>query len=208
MTNKSYLIASLAALLTVPASSAQAAPPPPASLPNCNAAATFASKPMTFVSCFGALAGNDDMPGIAAQVSTSFAAFIGGATVTNLGKSDAAGAGPFTANVTSAFGTLNFDSPQFGYFALILKGSTAYSGYLFNAGAAGMSSVDFNMAGTAVNANNVVQGLSHARLLSIQSPAGGCVGCEPNIVPEPSSFALMFGGLLGMGVAARRRRNS
>jgi hypothetical protein len=143
-----------------------------------------------YVACQGPNAGNIS-PG---QVDT--ATFAGYGTFNLVGKSDDAAAGPFTVdpgNVGS--GTLSFDTPQFGYFVLGLKGGPDYSLYLFNGGSTGITSLNFDTLGITTGGGRAGPGLSHAALFT-------------NAVPEPDTYALLLAGLAGVGFVARRRREA
>ncbi len=205
------LVAAFATLaLAAPAAqaSAQALPGPVAGLTCANA--TFS---ISFSKCWTA-SGNDHGGPPATSIQKGIATFLdgaesAGATWSFDAKSDDLDNGAFGANVTTDVGTINFSPSLTGWFALTFKqANDGYALYTFNVGNSALSSLNYNVSGVGFTGN----GISHSSLFdgkdapACDTPGG--VPCEPNIVPEPTSFALMFGGLLGLGVAARRRRNS
>jgi PEP-CTERM motif len=119
-------------------------------------------------------------------------------TFTYAGKSDVF-PGPFVSNATGSSGNLDFVGTVTGPFILGLKSGTSVSFYYFASGSYG--DIDFNTMGTAVNGNGVAQGLSHAGLYLGD-------GATITSVPEPTTYALMATGLLGIFGFARRRRNN
>ena len=148
------------------------------------------------IACSGVWAGNDSeqMADVLAQAQTDFGSFVVGATWSLAGKSDDADFGPFTGNPDGSTGTLTFDTAMTGFFAISLKASDAFSLYLFDGGAEGITSIEYSTLGVSLNANDMPQGLSHATLL------------VTNPVPEPETYALMLAGLGLVGFMARRRR--
>lgn len=146
------------------------------------------------LACSGAWMGNDAQlqADVLAQAATDFNGIVGSGMVwTWAGKSDDADSGPFAANADGSTGTLTFDTPMTGYFAISLKSSESFSMYLFNGGTTGISSIDYSTLGVSLNDRGTAQGLSHAALL------------VP--VPEPGTYALMLAGLVAVGYTARRR---
>ncbi len=155
-----------------------------ASTPPCTA---FAATPtFNYTSCLGSFVGNDKNQNLSAALAS-----FGAGAFTAQGASDDANAGPFTGNSSMNSGMLTFDTPQSGPFVLILKAGNQFSMYYF-ANATSTSSVTFDTEGTSLNRNEIANGLSHASLYST------------NVVPEPSTYALMATGLIGLGAAARR----
>ena len=162
----------------------------------CDASCVYAAFSPTPLACSGAWTGNDanQQADLLAQVATDFESVVGaGATYTWLGKSDDAGSGPFASNPTTTGGTLTFDTAQTGFFAVSLKAGNAFSVYLFDGGAAGLTSIDFTTLGVQVNGQGNAADLSHAALISVTP------------VPEPTALALMLAGLGGIGAVVRRR---
>jgi hypothetical protein len=155
------------------------------------------------LACSGAWAGNitPQLAAVESQLALDFAPFMGFATEFLLvGKSDDPNSGPFTMNAeNSTSGTLSFDTPINGIFAVALKAGNSFSVYLFDGGISGLGSIDFSTAGVSVNQNGQAQGLSHAALFSL--------GPIPSPIPEPQSYALMLAGLGVLGFLVRRRRN-
>jgi PEP-CTERM motif len=100
------------------------------------------------------------------------------------------------SNPQTPSGTLSFDTPITGWFAITLKASNQFSMYLFDGGVAGISSIDYSTLGTAVNNQGKAQNLSHASLW------GGSAVAAP--VPEPGTYALFFAGLAVVGWMSRR----
>ena len=115
-----------------------------------------------------------------------------------LGKSDNAGFGPFVADYDSqTLGTLTFDSAVKGLFVLAIKGGPDHSYYEFNAGAAGITSLQFDTLGIATGSGKPGPGLSHFGLYTANAVTP---------VPEPETYALMLAGLGAVVFMARRRK--
>jgi opacity protein-like surface antigen len=141
-----------------------------------------------YISCQGPTAGN------IAPGQTNTATFSGYGMFNLVGKSDDAGFGPFASNPGGVtYGTLSFDTPQTGFFVVGIKGGPSYSLYLFDGGAAGISSLSFDTLGIVKGNGGAGPGLSHLALFA-----------QP--VPEPGSYALMLAGLVVVGSIVRRRR--
>ncbi len=156
---------------------------------------TFAaSVSFNYTSCLGSYAGNNLNQDLTAALNS----FGAGTLLLNGSSNDAGTFGPFTSDETGTIGTLTFDAAISGPFVLVLKAGNQFSMYYFmNAGST--SSVTYSTIGTNLNMQGGPNGLSHASLYS----AGSL-----NVVPEPSTYALMATGLIGLGAAARRRRNA
>ena len=165
--------------------------------PACTAGNSLATLGAT--SCRGSFDGNNKNQNAGVLAELANAAFFPG-TETLLGSSDDAGFGPFTGNPSGATGTLTFDALLTGPFVLILKASNNFSIYYIPNAGPGVMSVNYTTAGTSVNAQGIPQGLSHATLY--RSTGAG----NFNVVPEPSTYALLASGMLGLGIFARRRR--
>jgi len=157
---------------------------------------------MNFTGCLGSYAGNNkgDLTATTAVANVLFSQFA--FTISNSYSNDDAAFAPFSVGQPTnglANGVLNFSVPITGPFVLALKTSTSFSlFYYLNAGA-GVSSLNYNTLGVSVNGNNGNgRGLSHATLYQ------GRI----NVVPEPSTYALMATGLVGLVGVARRRRNA
>lgn len=161
--------------------------------PTCSAFAATAT--FNYTSCIGSYAGNNLNQNLTAALNS----FGAGTLLLQGSSNEATTFGPFTSNQTGATGTLTFDSAISGPFVLVLKAGDQFSMYYFmNAGST--SSVTYSTIGTNINAGNESpNGLSHASLYRAGSM---------NVVPEPSTYALMATGLIGLGAAARRRRKA
>ena len=159
--------------------------------PVCSSGNTVAT--MGYTDCRGAFSGNDKNQ--QAGVLTQLASF--GGTWTLLGASDDANNGPFMANAPVITKTLTFDARRTGPSALIIKASNSFSIYYFANTGAGVTSVIYTTAGTAVNQNGKAQGLYHATLY-----AGTGAGGSLNVLPEPSAYLLIATGMIGLVVVA------
>ncbi len=154
-----------------------------------------------YVGCLGSFKGNMDN-----QLSDIWSTMVaeGNSWVTVAqsqsyvsSQSFAAAMNPFSENEGARDdGTINFDAPQSGLFALGLKQGNGFSLYLFDGAAVqgGISSIDYDTSGVK-GAKRQSFDLSHAGFFGAVSP-----------VPEPSAYAMMLTGLAVVGFALKRRR--
>ena len=193
----------VAALLAPQSVSAQltlALPPLPCSLSNVSTIATMSVASVNATACGGSFAGNNT--GVSQPNVLLYIANQGWGTATVLGSSDNLPTfGPFTGNPTTAT-TLTFDALLSGPFVIALKAGNNFSLYYFlNTPGSAISGVNFTTAGVSVNGNGQSSDLSHATLYSLNRGS-------MNVVPEPSTYALMATGMIGLVGFARRRRQA
>jgi hypothetical protein len=141
-----------------------------------------------YAGCLGAFAGNDTPQ--MADILAALADLSGTGGWFAVGKSDDPSAGPFVSNPETNSGTLTFDSPITGPFALSLKAANAFSLFYYNIQGP-VTDIVFNTDGVSTNPIGIAQDLSHATLYA---------------VPEADTYAFMLAGLSLLGLVARRRR--
>ncbi len=175
-------------------------------MPNASPIALVTDTTVNAVAAAGSFVGNDTGNTATIQDTLDTMSFYFGAIVPGgtggwvLGdKTDSADGDQFytfTNNPQTPTGTLNFNAPITGWFAITLKSSNNFSMYLFDGGVAGISSIDYSTIGTSVNRRGDPQDLSHASLWGGTAP-----------IPEPGTYALLLAGLGIVGVMARRRKS-
>lgn len=144
-----------------------------------------------YLDCYGPVGGNDN-GNQAATINANWGSY---GTFALVGKSGNEGSAPLWLG---ADGSLVFESPISGYFALTLKQAPQFSVYLFYAEDP-VSSINWDTRGVADNGGTGEDKLSHAVLYA----GPGAV----STVPEPSTYLLMGSGLAGLlGIAGWRRR--
>jgi hypothetical protein len=149
--------------------------------------------------CWSVLTGPPAVNDSPANVLPTLNGYLHGAGWAFSGKSEAGLLGDYFAAPNPAgltTGSLSFNPSITGTFAISLKGgSGGFSLYVFE--------TPSEVVGFSFSTANALGGaaLSHASLWTSDFS-------EPFSVPEPSSFAMMFAGLFGLGIAARRRRNA
>ncbi len=100
-------------------------------------------------------------------------------------------------------------SPSINYAAATAVSTGDSRNYFYGVGnnyvaALFVQSVDLSDFGFATGANIVAARISSDKQLDLVRVAG--FGDGVTVTPEPSSYAMMVGGLLALGVAARRRK--
>lgn len=120
------------------------------------------------------------------------------------------------SNPSGTSGMLTFSQAISDIFGISIKAGNYYNIYMIDGGfvSGGVTSVDFSTANIATNTHGVPLGVSHASLWGFSQSGnfgGSCElgnDCVVTNVPEPGTMALMLSGILGVGAAARRRKNS
>jgi hypothetical protein len=168
-------------------------------------------------SCRGAFVGNTNNTGLTTWLNTAFGgwaptnsapyyqSFAGSLTLnlTYVGETGDQNNGPFSSFTNNqTVGTVNFDGLLANRrYILGIKAGPQMSFYLFNSNVVAGNSLVFNTAGTKVNGNDF-QAMSHASLWLDNTLI------TTTTTPEPSTYILMAAGLAGIGIAARRRKQS
>ena len=154
-----------------------------------------------YVGCLGSFEKNMDnqLPGIWSAMVAAGGAWktVAQPQAYVSSESFAAAMNPFAQDEgASADGTINFDVPQTGLFALGLKQGSGFSLYLFDGAASpgGISSLAYDTNGVK-GAKKQSFGLSHAGFFGAVSP-----------VPEPSAYAMMLAGLAVVAFMLKRRK--
>ena len=177
---------------------------------NDNANCAFSGWNTTFVwgtgisalDCYGAVGGNTDGAAdrirLLGELEVEFD--LNGASAALNGWSEPS---PYaTWNTSNA--TMTFSQFVSGTFAIALKQSNQYSVYFLQASSPVMT-INYTSAGVKTGSTN---DLSHGNMYLVKGVT--CIGesgCN-TVVPEPSTYALMASGLLGIFGFARRRRNN
>ena len=151
--------------------------------------------------CSGAFSGNDtkQTDDILDELSKQFGGNASDWSFDEADKSDSNGNGIFTSNPEDTSGTLTFDSPVTGTFAISLKAANSFSLFGFDGGTTGISSIGFITNGVSTNPNGKPQNLSHASFYQFTSQPS-----QP--VPEPLTI-LGSGVALGFGAFMKRKMN-
>jgi len=164
-------------------------------LPACDASARTIGN-AGYLGCLGAFSGNMDnqLTFIWNEMSGKEGWSSVAQTQTYVSSNSfAATMNPFSQNEGARDdGTINFDAPQTGLFALGLKQGNGFSLYLFDGGEAGISSLAYDTKGVKATTGQGY-GLSHAGYFGAVTP-----------VPEPSAYAMMLAGLAVVGFALKR----
>lgn len=181
----------------------------PANSANCADATTMTSF-AGYINCSGPFVGN--INGSASELTQLNSLF--GGVWTWQGKSDDSNAGPFAAgpNTNTGSGNISFDTPQTGFYVVGIKQSNYFSYYLYNETVA-KTTIPWSSLGTASGQSD---GISHIGFYTgTGGPQGDCIknsnsNCVTitTVTPEPSTYALMGAGLLGIFGFARRRRQA
>jgi hypothetical protein len=151
---------------------------------------------MGAVACAGRFSGNNSNQesAVLSQLASSFGSYTGpGSYWSYVGDRNFTG---------STSGTINLGAPITGFFVVALKAANGFSLYLWNAGATGLSQINFTNIGTAINKNGQVQGLSHASIYAWNGPA------PVSATPEPGSLILMGSGLCALFAVRRAGRKA
>ncbi len=193
------------ALVAAAANASQAVALSPLGLPA--PAASVSNTTINAVAAAGSFDGNDTGNASAVRdtldtISANFGSVVPGGTGGWVlwDKSDGVAgnqAHTFTGNPQTAAGTLGFNAPIGGWFVITLKASNQFSMYLFDGGAAGISSINYSTLGTAIHGKDKPVELSHASLWG-----GTAAPTAP--VPEPGTYALFAAGLAVVGFMGRR----
>ncbi|MDT0582504.1 MULTISPECIES: hypothetical protein [Alteromonadaceae] len=155
-----------------------------------------------YLGCTGAFSGNDSnllsaVMGYLDDFSTAYS-LNGVWSHDGANKSDGPGYGIFTSNPESVSGTLAFDAPVNGIFAVSLKASDSFSLFFFEANSSGVSSFDFTTDGAGVNNKGKAQDLSHASFFAFTS--------DVKEASSPSGFSIMLFIALLFGFTSLRQK--
>jgi hypothetical protein len=166
---------------------------------------------ITAIDCFGAISGNNQgaqagpNPGVTGTLALLESEF----DLNGPGNAASNGWAVLQSFPETATGSLTFSQFISGDFAVALKQSNRFSVYRLRA-ASPINQISYVSNGVQEK-NTPNLEISHGDLYSVRGgPTPSCIGINgcTNVVPEPSTYALMTAGLLGIFGVARRRRNS